>query len=129
MDVIRASARLPGLDIEIVHRRAAEDGTEEISIGLRAIPRVEVFIRAFEATGLWTHAMQSAWQPCLVATRVFAVPGALGLPPPSGGASRSAEERGSPDSIVGLRAHLGLSLRASGSCLDQDGRARCLSTF
>src|SRR5712671_7471300 len=32
----RATARLPGLDIEIGHRRAVEGDTEQISINLRA---------------------------------------------------------------------------------------------
>jgi hypothetical protein len=78
-----------------VHRGAVED--EEISISLRAMPSGEAFVRAFETAGLWTQAMQCAWQPWLAAARTFMLPWALGLPPPSDGASRSAEERGSPD--------------------------------
>jgi hypothetical protein len=45
MDVMRATARLPGLDTESEHRRAIEDGTEEISIGLRALLRSPSFVR------------------------------------------------------------------------------------
>jgi hypothetical protein len=37
-DATRATARLPGLDIEIVHRRAVEDDAEQISINPRAAP-------------------------------------------------------------------------------------------
>jgi hypothetical protein len=75
--------------------------------------------------------MQCAWQPCLLAARMFAVRWAFGLPVPSGGASRSEEERGSPDQIVGLRARSGLSPRASGSTCAMsigflsEGRAEC----
>jgi hypothetical protein len=36
MDATRATARLPGLDIEIVHRRPVEDDAEQIYINLRA---------------------------------------------------------------------------------------------
>ena len=41
----RATARLPGLEIEIVHQRPSPDG-EQISIHLRAAP-------SFEAFGQW----------------------------------------------------------------------------
>src|SRR5262245_9451902 len=36
----RATARLPGLDIEIMHRRAADGDAEQISINLRAAPKI-----------------------------------------------------------------------------------------
>jgi hypothetical protein len=34
----RATARLPGLEIEVVHRRSAVDDAEFISINLQAVP-------------------------------------------------------------------------------------------
>ena len=52
-DTTRATARLPGLDIEIVHRRAVEGDAEEISINLRAAPSFEAFGRALEAANLF----------------------------------------------------------------------------
>jgi hypothetical protein len=57
MDVTGASARPPRPDIEIVHRRAAEDDTEGISISLGTVPSVEAFVRAFETAGLWMQAL------------------------------------------------------------------------
>jgi hypothetical protein len=45
----RATAHLPGLDIEIMHRRAVEGHAEQISINLRAVPSFEAFGRALEA--------------------------------------------------------------------------------
>ncbi len=40
---------LPGVDIEIMHRRAVEDDAEQIYIDLRAAPSFEAFGRALEA--------------------------------------------------------------------------------
>jgi hypothetical protein len=57
MDVTGASARPPRPDIVIVHRRAAEDDTEGISISLGTVPSVEAFVRAFETAGLWMQAL------------------------------------------------------------------------
>jgi hypothetical protein len=45
----RATARLPAVDIEIMHRRAVEGHAEQISINLRAVPSFEAFGRALEA--------------------------------------------------------------------------------
>ena len=39
----RATARLPGLDIEIIHRRSLNDEAEQISINLQAMPSFEAF--------------------------------------------------------------------------------------
>jgi hypothetical protein len=47
-DETRATARLPGLDIEIVHRRSPEGDAEQISINLRAVPSFEAFGRFLE---------------------------------------------------------------------------------
>ena len=41
----RATARLPGLDIEIIHRRSFNDEAEQISINLQAMPSFEAFGR------------------------------------------------------------------------------------
>jgi hypothetical protein len=39
----RTTARLPGLDIEIIHRRSPNDEAEQISINLQAMPSFEAF--------------------------------------------------------------------------------------
>lgn len=65
-DTTRATARLPGLDIEIVHRRAA--GAEQISVHLQAVPSFEAFGRFFDNAnpfGLWAEAAQFMWLPFL----------------------------------------------------------------
>jgi hypothetical protein len=73
MDVIRATARLPGFHTEIEHMRAVEDGTEEISIALRAIPRSRPsFVRLKPPVVDAGHAVRLAG--LLSGPRVFAVP-------------------------------------------------------
>jgi hypothetical protein len=48
-DETRATARLPGLEIEIVHRQSpGGSGGEQISIKLRAVPSFEGFGRFLE---------------------------------------------------------------------------------
>jgi len=86
MDATRATARLPGLDIEIVHRRAVEDGAEQICINLRAVPSFEAFGRALEAANpfaFWAQVAQLTWQPWLAAARALALPWTLAPPRPS----------------------------------------------
>jgi hypothetical protein len=96
----RATARLPGLDIEIVHWRAVEGDAEQISINLRAVPSFEAFGRALEAANpfaFWAQAAQLAWLPWLE-TLALARELTPSLPRPSGDAtSRSAQECGSRD--------------------------------
>jgi hypothetical protein len=65
-DTTRASASLPGLEIEIVHRRPRGDDVEALSINLQAMPSFEVFGRFLEAANpfaFWAQAFQLAWQP------------------------------------------------------------------
>jgi hypothetical protein len=99
----RASAHLPGLDIEIMHWRAAEGHAEQISINLRAVPSFEAFGRGLETANpfaFWAQAAQLAWLPWLETARVLALPWTLmpSLPRPSGdAASRSAQDRRSAD--------------------------------
>ena len=45
VDTTKASARLPGLDIDIIHRRSPDGEAEQISINLQAVPSFEVFCR------------------------------------------------------------------------------------
>ena len=96
----RATARLPGLDIEIMHRRAVKGHAEQISINLRAVPSFEAFGRALEAANpfaFWAQAAQLAWLPWLE-TLSLAEALTSTLPPPSGHAtSRSVRGPGSSD--------------------------------
>ena len=78
LDETRATANLPGLDIEIVHRRADDASAETVTISLRAAPSFEAFGRYLDAANplmAWARMMELAWQPWL---------GAF-LPPPGGG--------------------------------------------
>jgi hypothetical protein len=99
-DAARATAHLPGLDIEIVRRRAIDGDAEQISINLRAAPSFETFGRALETASpfaFWVQSVQFAWLPWLQTARALALPWTLAgsLPwPKSEGASRSTKESG-----------------------------------
>ena len=57
-DTTRATARLPGLKIEIVHRRSPGAEVEQISISLQAAPSFEAFARFLETINpfaLWAQ--------------------------------------------------------------------------
>jgi len=86
----RATAHLPGLDIEIMHRRAPDGDAEEISILLRAAPSFEAFGRALDTANpfmFWARAAELAWQPWLEAANALALPWTRALPRPSGGST------------------------------------------
>jgi hypothetical protein len=71
----RAVARLPNLDIEILHRRPWSGEAEMLSITLRATPSFEAFSSFLEAANpalFWLRAFELAWSPWL----------RLGLPAP-----------------------------------------------
>jgi len=65
-DTTRATASLPGLDIEVTHRRSPI--AEHISIHLQATPSFEAFGRFLESTNpfaFWAEAARLAWLPFL----------------------------------------------------------------
>lgn len=65
-DTTRATGRLPGLDIEIVHRRAAD--AEQISVYMQATPSFDALGRFFENANpfaYWAQAAQLMWLPLL----------------------------------------------------------------
>ena len=71
----RATARLPGLDIEIIHRRSVNDEAEQLSINLQAMPSFEAFGRYLETSNLfafWAQAVQMAWLPGLTSRVLYA---------------------------------------------------------
>jgi hypothetical protein len=86
-DTTRATARLSGLDIEIVHRRAAN--AEHIFVHLRAMPSFDAFGRFLEGANpfaFWAEAAQLMWLPFLPwfgATRTLAAPRRLEEAPPT----------------------------------------------
>src|SRR3954462_8554315 len=63
-DETRATARLPNLDIEILHRRPWEGNEEQLVVMLRAVPSFEAFGRLWEASNpllVWTRMTEAAW--------------------------------------------------------------------
>jgi hypothetical protein len=51
IDATRATAGLPGLDIEIVHRWSPGGDAEQISINLQAVPSFKAFGRFYRRDG------------------------------------------------------------------------------
>jgi hypothetical protein len=65
-DETRATARLPSLDVEILHRRPWEGNEGQLVVTLRAVPSFEAFGRFLEASNpllVWTRMMEAAWSP------------------------------------------------------------------
>jgi len=80
----RATARLPGLDIEIIHRRSLNDEAEQLSINLQAMPSFEAFGRYLETANpfvLWAQAVQLAWLPWLNVARTVSLPRSIAPTP------------------------------------------------
>jgi len=101
-DAIKATARLPGVDIEIVHRRSPAGDAEQISINLQAVPSFEAFGRFLDTAAnpfaFWAAATRLAFVPWLEATRALMLPWSVAPPLPKAGSqtvSRSLEERNS----------------------------------
>jgi hypothetical protein len=67
-DTTRATAHLPGLEIEIIHHRSPDADAEQITINLQAVPSFAAFGRFFETANpfmFWVQAAQMAWLPWL----------------------------------------------------------------
>jgi hypothetical protein len=65
-DATRATAHLPGLDIEVTHRRSPI--AEHISIHMQATPSFEAFGRFLQSANpfaFWAEAARLAWLPFL----------------------------------------------------------------
>ena len=77
IDLTNASARLPGLDIDITHRQSPSGDWEQVSIDVRATPSFEALGRAFEAADpflLWVQAAQLMWTPWLLMAQSMMLP-------------------------------------------------------
>jgi hypothetical protein len=84
-DTTRATAHLPGLDIEIVHRRSPTADVEQISISLQAVPSFEAFGRFLQTVNpfaFWVQAAQLAWFPWLGAASALMLPWSVASEPP-----------------------------------------------
>jgi hypothetical protein len=82
-DVTRATAQLPGLEIEIVHRLSPNRDAEQISINLQAVPSFEAFGRWVEAMNpfvVWMQTAQLFWSPWLGLANAGLFPGAGHIP-------------------------------------------------
>jgi hypothetical protein len=85
VDSTTATAHLPGLDIEIVHRQSPDGLTEQVSINLTAIPSFGAFassIDAWNPFAFWAEAMRLAWFPWVEATRAMMMAPSLSPSPP-----------------------------------------------
>src|SRR3954464_9189772 len=89
-DETRATARLPNLDIEILHRRPWEGNEEQLVVMLRAVPSFEAVGRWLEVSNpllVWTRMMEAAWSHAAGGsaagdlTRASRVPGLNGAGP------------------------------------------------
>jgi hypothetical protein len=101
----RGRAHLPGLDIEIVHRRSPEGDAEEISINLKAVPSFEAFGRFLEQANpfaFWAQAARLAWFPWLAAAHAVMLPLGSAAPSPRAGSETAlhSSERPSPRGVA-----------------------------
>jgi hypothetical protein len=77
IDTTKASARLPGLNIDIIHQQSANGDWEQISINLRAMPSFEAAGRLFETADpftLWVQVAQLMWMPWLATAQAMMLP-------------------------------------------------------
>ena len=77
IDAVKASAHLPGLDIDIIHKQSPHGDWEQVSINLRATPSFEAFGRWAEAAdpfALWMQAARLMWTPWLIAAQTMMLP-------------------------------------------------------
>jgi hypothetical protein len=77
MDTATASAHLPGLDIDILHRQSPNGDYEQISINLRATPSFEALGRSFEPADpftFWVQAARLMWMPWLLTAQTMMLP-------------------------------------------------------
>jgi len=92
----KATAHLPGLTIEIVHRQSPGGDAEHISVNLQAVPSFEAFGRYLEAANpfaVWLQASRMVWFPWVEAARVAMLPfGSVLSPPKAGSESRPPRE-------------------------------------
>jgi hypothetical protein len=77
IEATKASAHLPGLDIDIVHQQSPNGDWEQMSINLRAMPSFEALGRIFETADpfiLWVQAARLMWMPWLLTAQTMMLP-------------------------------------------------------
>jgi hypothetical protein len=82
-DTTRATAYLPGLEIEIVHRRPT-DNVGQISSNVQAAPSFEAFDQFLETANplsFWFRAAEMAWLPWSVVAQMMMLPLTLASAP------------------------------------------------
>ncbi len=82
-DTTRATAHLPGLEIEIVHRRPS-DNVEHISINLQAAPSFQAFGKFVETANpftFWFRAAEMMWLPWSGVAQMMMLPLTLASAP------------------------------------------------
>ena len=100
-DATTATAHLPGLDIEIVHRRLLDGDAEQISINLQATPSFEAFAGYLEAGNpfaFWAQAARLVWLPWLAVARAV-MPPSLAPPPARAGSDIVPHSADEPPSL------------------------------
>lgn len=95
IDETRATARLPGLDIDIVHRRLPGGEAEQLAISLQAMPSFESVGRLLAMANpfvFWAEATRLLWSNWIDAGRALRLPSPPlpALPKPSGASDRDA---------------------------------------
>ena len=88
----RATARLPGLEVEIIHRRLPDADAEQLLINLQAVPSFEAFgqfLQAANPLAFWAQAAKLVWFPWLGAASALTLPRAPAPPTLSPGNTES----------------------------------------
>jgi hypothetical protein len=74
MDSTKASARLPGVDIDIVYQRSPNGEWEQLSINLRATPSFEALgslSQVVDPFSFWLRAARLMWMPWLLTAQTM----------------------------------------------------------
>ena len=77
MNATKASARLPRVDIDVIHRQSPSGDWEQISINIRAMPSFEAIGRSFEAADPFALRLKVArlmWIPWLLTAQTMMLP-------------------------------------------------------
>jgi hypothetical protein len=88
----RATAHLPGLEVEIIHRRLPGADAKQLSINLQAVPSFEAFgqfLQAADPFAVWAQAAKLVWLPWLGAASALTLPRASTPPTLSPGHTES----------------------------------------
>jgi hypothetical protein len=74
IEATKASAHLPGLDIEIIHRQSPNEEWEQVSINVHATPSFKTLGRYFQVADpftLWLQAASLMWMPWMLTAQAM----------------------------------------------------------